>query len=56
MHAKRIRDFAKTRGCEEKTDRLDLRILARYGSLLSPDIVSATTLQQKELKPLVLRR
>lgn len=56
MHAKRIRDFAKATGCEEKTDSLDARILAHYGSLLSPDIVSATTLEQKELKSLVLRR
>ena len=56
VHAKRIRDFAKATGCEEKTDRLDARMLARYGSLLSPDIVSTTTLEQKELKALVLRR
>lgn len=56
VHAKRIRDFARATGLLEKTDQLDAKILARYGSLLSPDILSSSSLEQKELKALVLRR
>jgi transposase len=56
VHAKRIRDFAKATGCLEKSDKLDAKILARYGSLFSPNIVASSSLEHKELKALVLRR
>ena len=56
VHAKRIRDLEKAAGFLEKSDKLDAKILARYGRLLSPDTLSASSLDYKELKALVLRR
>jgi len=56
VHAKRIRDFAKATGTLEKSDKLDARVLASYGSLLSPPVMSVSSLEHKELKALVLRR
>ena len=35
-HPKRVRDFARSLGLLAKTDRLDARVLARFGELLGP--------------------
>ena len=36
MRAKRVRDLARSLGLLAKTDRLDARVLARFGEFLGP--------------------
>lgn len=54
--AQRIRYFAKAHKDIAKTDRIDACILARYGSVLSPDICSLKDADLLELSQWVSRR
>ena len=36
VNPKRVRDFARGMGLEAKTDRVDARLIARYGAVMRP--------------------
>lgn len=53
---RRVRDFAKASGVLAKTDRLDARVLARFGSWLRPRPTPPRSEAQENLRQLVDRR
>lgn len=54
--AQRVRQFARAGGQHAKTDRLDARLLARYGARMHPDPTPAPDENRCVLKALVDRR
>ena len=52
----RVREFAKGTGMLAKTDRIDARILARFGELTLPRLAQKTPDNQGELSQLLARR
>jgi transposase len=56
VNPKRVRDFARALGAQAKTDRIDARMLARFGEALRPRTVENTSEKQRELAAHVLRR
>ena len=56
VNPKRVRDFARGLGQIAKTDRLDARVLARYGRVAEPDLYQLREAESVELTALLLRR
>ena len=56
VNPRRIRDFAKAAGTMAKTDKLDARIIARYGATLKPPPNGVVDAQSRKLRALVARR
>jgi len=56
VQPKRIRYFAKSIGLLAKSDRLDARLLARFGESTHPEPTTLPTEEQQELATLLTRR
>lgn len=56
VHPGRVRYFAKGLGIQSKTDRIDAKILARFGQLASPRLAEKRSKNQAELSALVVCR
>jgi transposase len=56
VNPKRVREFAKSCGILAKTDRVDARILARFGEVMTPSLTPLPSESQRLLKELTVRR
>jgi transposase len=56
VHPGRVREFAKGLGILAKTDKIDARVLARFGEVTLPRLAVKTTENQEELSQLLSRR
>ena len=56
VNPRQVRDFAKGLGILAKTDRIDARVIARFGFLVRPRTLAETHEKQDELNQLVTRR
>jgi transposase len=56
VHPGRVRHFAKGLGLLAKTDRIDARVLARFGRLAAPRLAERRSANQAELQALVACR
>lgn len=56
VNPRQVRDFARATGELAKTDRIDARMLARFGAVIQPELRPLATEQEQELKELVRRR
>jgi len=56
INPKRVRDFAKASGVLAKTDRIDARVLARFGEMIAPPVRALPDQTQRELAELLDRR
>lgn len=55
LNARQVRDYARASGLLAKTDRIDARVIARYGSHFAPAPLSPRTPGQSRLRELVQR-
>ena len=56
VNPRQVRDFAKALGILAKTDRIDARVIARFGDQVRPRTLAVTHEKQDELSELVTRR
>jgi transposase len=56
VNPRQVRDFARSLGILAKTDRLDARVIARFGAQVNPRPVEIGSEKQAELRELVTRR
>jgi transposase len=56
VNPRQVRDFAKAIGKLAKTDKIDARVIARFGKITKPRAVAKTKEMQGELDQLVTRR
>ena len=56
VNPKRVRDFARGMGLEAKTDRIDARLIARYGEVMRPAATPAPDPARVELGELLACR
>lgn len=56
VNPRQVRDFAKALGILAKTDRIDARVIARFGQQVRPRALAQTHEKQDELDQLVTRR
>ena len=56
VNPRQVRDFARGLGILAKTDRLDARVIARFGEQANPRPVEIGSEKQAELRELVTRR
>jgi transposase len=56
VNPRQVRDFARGLGVLAKTDRLDARVIARFGEQVHPRTVQVGSEKQAELRELVTRR
>ncbi|MFV2069803.1 MAG: IS110 family transposase [Pirellulales bacterium] len=56
VNPRQVRDFAKALGILAKTDKIDARVIARFGQQVRPRAVAKTHEKQDELDQLVTRR
>lgn len=56
VNPKQVRDFAKALGILAKTDKIDARVIARFGEVVRPRAVAETKEKQGEMNELVTRR
>jgi len=56
VHPGRVREYAKSAGLLAKTDRLDARILVRFGVAIGPQPTRLPSVAEQELAALVTRR
>jgi len=56
VNPRQVRDFAKATGVLAKTDRIDARVLARFGEAVKPDVRPLPDEQTRDLMALVARR
>lgn len=56
VNPRQVRDFARSLGVLAKTDRLDARMIARFGETVRPRTVEVGSEKQAELRELVTRR
>jgi len=56
VNPRQVRDFAKSLGIFAKTDKIDARVIARFGELVRPRTVAQTHEKQDELDQLTTRR
>lgn len=56
VNPKRVRYFARSMGQLAKTDKLDAKILARFGELVKPDLTQLPSEQEQHLSALLARR
>ena len=53
VNPKRVRDFARGMGLEAKTDRVDARLIARYGEVMRPTATPAPDPARAELREIL---
>lgn len=56
VNPRQVRDFARSLGVLAKTDRLDARMIARFGETVGPRTIEVGSEKQAELRELVTRR
>jgi transposase len=56
VNPRQVRDFAKSLGILAKTDRLDARVIARFGAATRPEVRPLPEDSTRELAELMLRR
>lgn len=56
VNPRQVRDFAKATGVLAKTDRIDARVLARFGESVRPEPRPLPSAEAKELQALLSRR
>lgn len=56
VNPRQVRDFAKATGVLAKTDRIDARVLARFGEAVKPDVRPLPDEAMRHLTALVARR
>jgi transposase len=56
VHPKRVRDFARGMGLEAKTDRVDARLIARYGEVMRPAATPPPDPARLELREILAGR
>jgi transposase len=56
VNPRQVRDFAKATGVLAKTDRIDARILARFGEAVKPEVRALPDAQARDLMAQVARR
>lgn len=56
VHPGRVREFARSIGLLAKTDRLDARLLARFGQAVQPPETRLPSLEEQQLSALMTRR
>ena len=56
VNPRQVRDFAKALGILAKTDKIDARVIARFGQVVRPRTVAQAHDKQDELDQLVTRR
>jgi transposase len=56
VNPRQVRDYARGLGLLAKTDRLDARVIARFGDHVRPRALERTSAKQAELEALVTRR
>jgi transposase len=56
VNPRQVRDFARGLGILAKTDRLDARVIARFGQQAAPRPIEISSEKQAELRELVTRR
>jgi len=56
VNPRQVRDFARALGILAKTDRIDARLIARFGQQVRPRTIAKTHEKQDELQQLVTRR
>ena len=56
VNPRQVRDFARSLGVLAKTDRLDARMIARFGETVRPRAAQVGSEKQAELRELVTRR
>ena len=56
VNPRQVRDFAKALGILAKTDKIDARVIAKFGEVVRPRAVAETSEKQDELDELVTRR
>lgn len=56
VNPRQVRDFAKAMGILAKTDKIDARVIAKFGELVRPRAIAVTPEKQDELDQLVTRR
>ena len=54
--ANRVRQFARAGGILAKTDRIDAKLLCAFGEAMKPGIISASQLEQEQLRELESQR
>lgn len=55
VNARQVRDYARASGRLAKTDRIDARLLARYGAHFAPRVLPAPSAARRRLRELVER-
>ena len=53
VNPRQVRDFAKALGILAKTDKIDARVIAKFGEVVRPRAVAETSEKQDELDELV---
>ena len=56
VQANRVRQFARAAGILAKTDRIDAQVLCAFGAAMKPPIVTASNLEQRQLRELESQR
>jgi len=56
VNPRQVRDFAKATGRLAKNDRVDAKVLARFGAVIAPEIRPLPDTQQQLFRALVVRR
>jgi transposase len=56
VNPKNVRDFARAQGILAKTDRLDAKVLVRFGQVMNPRVWAPKNVEVEELEFLVKRR
>jgi transposase len=56
VQANRVRQFARAAGILAKTDRIDAEVLCAFGAAMKPPIVTASNLEQGQLRELESQR
>ena len=56
VNPRQVRDFARASGILAKTDRIDARVLARFGQAVAPDVRPLKDEQTRALNALMTRR
>ena len=56
LNPKRVRDFAKAVGVFAKTDKIDAKVLAKFGDTICPEETEAISAEVQDLNELVVRR
>jgi transposase len=56
VQANRVRQFARASGILAKTDRIDARVLCAFGAAMRPATLSASNLEQQQLRELESQR